>query len=111
MQSAFFHNCENYSFYPPLKKEIKINQFRVKVVELELFKYVRIAVGLFDSDGNFVDQKLFNLTEQDYAQWSTDDSYVINFVKKKLREQRESDLSLKVVSQFLQKKSDNQTQY
>ena len=107
MQSAVFHNCENYSFYPPLKKEIKINQFRVKVVELELFKYVRIAVGLFDSDGNFVDQKFFNLVDEEYTQWSNDDTYVINFVKRKLREQRESDLSLKVVSAFLQKKSDN----
>lgn len=108
MQSAFFHNCENYSFYPPLKKEIKMNQFKVKVVELELFKYVRIAVALLDTDGNFVEQKFFNLVDDDYAQWSNDDTYVINFVKRKLREQRESDLSLKVVSAFLEKKSDNQ---
>lgn len=107
MQSAFFHNCEIYNFYPNLKKEIKINQFKVKVVELELFKYVRIAVALLDTDGNFVEQKFFNLVDDDYAQWSTDDTYVINFVKRKLREQRESDLSLKVVSAFLQKKSEN----
>ena len=101
MQSAFFHNCEAYNFYPNLKKEIKINQFKVKVVELELFKSVRIAVALLDTDGNFVEQKFFNLVDDDYAQWSTDDTYVINFVKRKLREQRESDLSLKVVSAFL----------
>jgi hypothetical protein len=106
-QAAFFHNCETYNFYPNLKKEITINQFKVKVVELELFKYVRIVVALLDTDGNFVEQKFFNLVDEDYTQWSSDDTYVINFVKRKLREQRESDLSLKVVSAFLQKKGDN----
>lgn len=107
MQKAAFFNCEAHTFYPQLKREIKINQFKVKVLELELFKYVKIVVALLDTDGNFIDQKFYTLDGDDYLQWSSDDTYVINFVKRKLREQRESDISLKVVSQFLQKKGDN----
>ena len=108
MQQAVFFNCDTHTFYPQLKKEIKINQFKIKVLELELFKHLKIVVALLDTDGNYVEQKFYTLDGDDYLQWANDDTYVINFVKRKLREQRESDLSLKVVSQFLQKKSNNQ---
>jgi hypothetical protein len=95
---SIFHNCQNYNFYPPLKKQIIINNFKVKVIELELFKFVRVAVALFDSDGNFVEQKFYTLENEDYLNWSNDDTYICNFVKRQLKGQYENDLSLKVVS-------------
>jgi hypothetical protein len=89
-----------HSFYPPLKKEIKINQFEIKVVELVLFKYVRIAVCLHDSEGKPIDWRYYVLDGTDYSNYGTDDTYVVNYVKRRLREEHETFVVANAVEVF-----------
>ena len=110
---SVFHNCENYSFYPPLKKQILMNNFRVKVIELLLFKYVKIAVLLFDNEGNPIEQKIYILEGEDYTKWSDDDTYIIQYVKKQLRNAYEKTTAENVVvhlKKALNKKGDDKPQ-
>ena len=100
-------------FYPPFKKEIKINQFDVKVVELNLFKNAKLAVCLHDEDNNPVDWRYYQLDNDDYSNWNgSDDSYIVNYVKRKLREETEIKIAGDVVNVFktkLKQKSNNQS--
>lgn len=87
-------------FYPPLKREQKLNQFDVSIIEMVLFQYVKLAVCLFDSDGKPADWRHYTLTGDDYTAWSSDDTYIVNFVKQKLREESESTLATQVVTKM-----------
>lgn len=71
--------------YPPLKKYITLNSITVEVIDLKLFKYVKVACLLYDIDNNHIDSRIYTLTEEDYLSWSNDDSYIINYCKKQLQ--------------------------
>lgn len=74
-------------FYPPIKVEQKINQFKVEVSQLVLFESVSLNVLLFDQDNNFVCVKMVRLEGEDYKAWSNDDQFIIQYVKKVLIEE------------------------
>jgi hypothetical protein len=76
-----------FSFYPQLKKEIKINQFCINVIEFRLFNYVKISVGLFDTNNMLVDNRLYTLEGDDYTAWGEDDNYVVRYVKARLQQE------------------------
>ena len=72
--------------YPPYKKTKTANKMRIFVNELRLFEFVRITVSLYDdSTGDLVETKVMTLEGQDYSNWSSDDKYIIDYVKSKLQ--------------------------
>ena len=77
-------------FYPPIKKEQKINQFKVEVSQLILFESVSLNVLLFDQDGNFVCVKMVRLEGEDYKSWSNDDQFIVQYVKKILQDESQN---------------------
>jgi len=78
-----------YILYPPIKREQKINQFKVEVSQMILFQSVSLNVILYDADEKFVCVKMVRLEGDDYTAWSDDDSYIIKYVREQL--QKESD--------------------
>jgi hypothetical protein len=76
-----------YILYPPIKKEQKINQFKVEVSQLVLFQSVSLNVILYDADEKFVCVKMVRLEGQDYEAWSDDDSYIIKYVRQQLEQE------------------------
>jgi hypothetical protein len=75
----------NITIYPPLKKSITLNSITVDVFELKLFEYVKVACILYDLNNNPIDSRVYTLTGEDYLNWSNDDSYIINYCKKRLQ--------------------------
>lgn len=78
------NNNKSYTFYPPIKKEIVINSFKINIIHLELFKCVRIMVMLYDINEKLIDNRMFMLDGDEYKAWSDDDNYIIRYVKEKL---------------------------
>jgi hypothetical protein len=72
------------SFYPPFQKTIKINQFKIVDIKVELFKSASFTAMLFDMDGNHYDNRVYKLTEEEYILWGSDDNYLVKYVKDKL---------------------------
>ena len=80
---------------------------------MELFKFVRIAVILIDNDGNIIEQKFYRLEGDDYNNWSNDDTFIVNYVKKQLQSEYEKVITTNVISTLkktLKKKSDDKPQ-
>lgn len=108
--NSMFYNSPVYNFYPPIVKQIKISNFKLKVLELKLFEYVRLAIVLLDNDGVIQDQKFYTLTGDEYKSWAEDDGFIVQYVKKQLRAEYEKTTATNVVSNLkrnLKKKSDD----
>lgn len=61
-----------------------ITSFKIDRIEISLFKSAVITIVLLDSANSIIDVKFVNITGDDYSKWSTDDSYVIDFIKQKM---------------------------
>ena len=81
---------QSYTIYPPIKREQKINQFKVEVSQLILFTSVSLNVILYDADDKFVCVKMVRLDGDDYNEWSEDDSYIIKYVRKLLQDESDN---------------------
>ena len=78
---------QSYTIYPPIKREQKINQFKVEVSQLILFTSVSLNIILYDADDKFVCVKSVRLEGTDYEAWSEDDSYIIKYVRQMLQDE------------------------
>lgn len=78
---------QSYTIYPPIKKEQKINQFKVEVSQLILFASVSLNIILYDADDKFVCVKSVRLEGKDYEAWSADDKYIIDYVREQLEKE------------------------
>jgi hypothetical protein len=96
-------------FYPELKRETRLNQFSVSIRELVLFQRVSIVVHLYTIDGKLYENLFYTLEGDEYTAWSSDDSYIISWVKTKLRGEREIDLAKTVISKIKTKMSEKKT--
>ena len=77
-------------FYPQISKVVKINQFKVVDVKVELFKKATFTALLYDINDNLCDSRFYELTEQEYTEWFNDDTYIIKYVKDKLSAEAQS---------------------
>ncbi len=57
-----------------------IGSFDIQNIELVLFNSARIVVRLLDENGNMMTLKFITMEGADYANWGSDDNYIINFV-------------------------------
>ena len=71
-------------FYPQVVKVVKINQFKIVDVKIELFKTASFSVLLYDVEDNLCDSRFYELTEEEYQKWFNDDNYLIKIAKDKL---------------------------
>jgi hypothetical protein len=62
-------------------KTITYTEFVIKDVKVQLNLTAKFIVILYGDETDVVE---FDMTEQEYADWGTDDNYVIEFIKEKL---------------------------
>jgi hypothetical protein len=76
---------EEFPIYPNIKlPQVSIVSFNYRIQEIKLFQYLELVVYLLDSNGNIIDNKILKMEGEDYKNWSTDDSYVIAWIKKQI---------------------------
>ena len=63
---------------PYVRPAVSITNVQIRVMNVVLFKNVNINVVLF-SNNDFVDSKSYLLEGTDYANWSNDDTYIVNY--------------------------------
>ena len=61
-----------------------ITSFTIMITDVVLFTSVRVRVDMFDQNQNRVDCTFLIIEGEDYAQWGTDDQYIINYVCEKM---------------------------
>jgi len=68
----------------PISKTTIATQAIVSIKSLELGKSVSIFVALMDNNGQRLENRMYNLEGQDYANWGTDDLYIQHWVQETL---------------------------
>jgi len=61
-----------------------ITKFAVKSIEVKLTQSANILVDLLDKNNNYAGTESLEISGNDYANWGTDDDYLINWIKNNL---------------------------
>lgn len=77
---------EEFQVYPPIKKILTMTKFTYNIIEIKLFEYVRIIVYLYNDNSLMIDTRQYVIDGEQYKAWSTDDTYILKIIKKKLQE-------------------------
>lgn len=78
-------NEQEIKLYPNMKKTVNICKFKYQILEIKLKESVRVAVYLFNDDDILVDSKQYLIDGEEYANWGSDDNYIINLIKQKIQ--------------------------
>ena len=74
-----------FKLYPNIKlPQPIIAGFDYRINEIKLFEYLDLTVNLLDSKGQILDNRIFRMENDDYKNWSSDDNYVIQWIKKQI---------------------------
>lgn len=76
---------EEYPIYPPVKRTISICKFQYQIIELKLKESIRVAVYLFSDNDILIESKQYLITGTEYANWGTQDQYLIDLIKQKVQ--------------------------
>ena len=79
-------NDEEFVVYPPIKKMINICKFKYHILEIKLFESVRIAVYLYNDNNLLIEARQYLIDGDSYKKWSSDDQYIITYLKQKIQE-------------------------
>ena len=71
--------------YPNIKRSSTIVKFTYNILELKLFSFVRIAVYLYNEHDILIDSTQFLFENEEYSNWGSNDSYIVNLIKTKLQ--------------------------
>ncbi len=72
---------------PPVKRVISIRSIRVNVVELQLFRSVRVLCEMLDDNYEVFDTRYYDIEGEEYTQWGNDDKYLATVCINRLREE------------------------
>ena len=61
-----------------------IDKFVIQRVEVKLKESAHIVVDLVNNTGNYAGSKYLTVSGEDYANWGSDDDYLINWIKNNL---------------------------
>jgi hypothetical protein len=61
-----------------------IDKFVIKRIEIKIKESAVIMIELIDSTGNYAGTRYFTISGDDYANWGSDDDYIINWIKNNL---------------------------
>ena len=75
----------DFNVYPNIKQSVTICKASIAIQSYVMFKSATLMVSLYDTDEHFVCVKVYTIEGDDFANWGTDDTYVINWVKIKLQ--------------------------
>ena len=76
---------EFYPIYPNIKQSINICKFKYSVMEIILFKSIRIAVYLLNENDAVIESRQYLIEGDEYLAWSQDDNYIIKLLKEKIQ--------------------------
>ena len=79
-------NNEEYPIYPNIKRTINICKFKYNIIDIKLFKSVRVVVYLFNENDLLIETKQYLIEGDEYNAWSNDDKYIINLIKQKIQQ-------------------------
>ena len=83
-------NNNNIFFETPIIKTtiVEYNRFKIKNIVIELNSAAKIVVLIFPTDElkDSVICKTIEMTTEEYSLWGSDDNYIIDFVKNKVRD-------------------------
>jgi hypothetical protein len=78
-------NQEEFPVYPNIKRIINICKFRYTILEIILFKSIRIAVYLLNENDMVIESRQYVIEGEEYNAWSQDDKYIIALLKQKIQ--------------------------
>jgi hypothetical protein len=71
--------------YPNIKIYKTICKAQIKIIEIKLFQSITIMVRLLDENNVIVESRILVMDKTNgYTNWSTDDQYVLKWVKEQL---------------------------
>ena len=74
-----------YKLYPNVKlPQQTVVGFDYQINAIKLFEYLDITVYLLDERGQILDNRILRMENEDYKNWSSDDAYVIAWIKKQI---------------------------
>lgn len=76
---------EEFIVYPNLTRTIKICKAKYQILEIVLFKFVRIAVYLYNENNLLIEGKQYLIQGTEYENWTNDDKYIVNLIKQKIQ--------------------------
>ena len=77
---------DEFPVYPNLKRITNICKCKYQILEIILFKSIRIAVYLFNENDLLIECRQYIIEGVEYENWSNDDKYIINLIKQKIQE-------------------------
>jgi hypothetical protein len=77
---------EFFPIYPNIKRIINICKFKYNILEIILFKSVRIAVYLLNENDMVIESRQYLIEGSEYDAWSNDDKYIISLIKQKIQQ-------------------------
>jgi hypothetical protein len=72
--------------YPNIKRIVNICKFKYNILEITLFKSIRIAVYLFNENDMLIESRQYTIEGAEYEAWTNDDQYIIKLLKQKIQE-------------------------
>lgn len=80
-------NTEDFqNVYPNLTRTMKVCKFKYTILDIVLFKSVRIAIYLYNENNLFIESTQMLIEGEDYTKWSSDDAYILNLIKAKIQQ-------------------------
>ena len=77
---------EYYPVYPNINKILKIVKFKYTILEIILFKSIRIAVYLYNENDLLIEARQYVIEGDEYNACSNDDKYILTLLKQKIQE-------------------------
>lgn len=77
-------NAPEFNVYPNITRTMKICKAKYQVLEIVLFKSIRIAVYLYNEHDLLIEAKQYVIEGDEYNNW-IDDKYIVNLLKEKIQ--------------------------
>ncbi|NBW19659.1 MAG: hypothetical protein EBR82_67970 [Caulobacteraceae bacterium] len=76
-----------YPVFPNIKRIVNICKFKYNILELNLFKSIRIAVYLYNENDMLIEARQYVIENEEYDAWQNDDGYIIKLLKEKIQKE------------------------
>ena len=76
---------DEFPVYPNLKRITNICKCKYQILEIILFKSVRVAVYLYNESDTVIESRQYIIEGNEYNNWGSDDKYLVNLLKQKIQ--------------------------
>lgn len=76
---------DEFNIYPNIKRIINICKCKYQVLEVVLFKSIRIALYLYNENDLLIESRQYIIEGEEYLNWANDDKYIITLLKQKIQ--------------------------